>query len=185
MTVFPAPKGPGIAAAPPFASGKSASSILCPVISGISGTSFFFDDRGIRIGHVCASLRTALLSSFATVSSTVYFPLEISVIFPLIPGGTRMRCVIPGHSSTVPMMSPWETKSPFFFVALKSHFFFSSSPDASTPRRIKSPICFTSVGRGRWIPSYIDVKSPGPSFTERGMPVVSTGSPGLRPVVFS
>ena len=51
VTVLPAPKGPGIAATPPFATGYKASKILCPVMSGSSGVNFSLTFLGILTGH--------------------------------------------------------------------------------------------------------------------------------------
>ena len=49
--VFPVPKPPGTAAAPPFAIGKSVSITRWPVISGIDAGKRSFTGLGTLIGH--------------------------------------------------------------------------------------------------------------------------------------
>ena len=148
VTHFPAPNGPGIAATPPFASGNKESKILCPVIKGESGISFFRIGLLILTGQFCLSLNSNPLSSFPITSFTVNFPDFSSVIFPFWLGGTIILCISPGLSSTSPIIAPPLTSAPAFKIALKSHFFWGSKPGASTPRLIKSPICLIKTGSG-------------------------------------
>ncbi|MBA7680867.1 hypothetical protein ES703_89188 [subsurface metagenome] len=74
-------------------------------------------------------------------------------------------------SLTVPIISPLTTASPFFFVGLNLHFFFLSRPGIEIPRVILSPAFSLIIFSGLCVPSYIDSISPGPSSTDRGIPV--------------
>ncbi len=51
-THLPLPKGPGIAAVPPFATGKKVSRTLWPVTRGVSGGSFLLYGLGILTVHL-------------------------------------------------------------------------------------------------------------------------------------
>ena len=55
-THLPDPKGPGIAAVPPLATGKNVSMTRWPVISGIPGASFWVTGRGTRTTHFWTSV---------------------------------------------------------------------------------------------------------------------------------
>ncbi len=88
-------------------------------------------------------------------------------------------------SWTVPTTSPAVTLSPRFAMGTNFHFFFLSRASAETPLLMMSPTLSLMTGRGLWIPSKIDVASPGPSSADSGAPVLSTLSPGLMPVVSS
>src|SRR3989344_7922194 len=90
LTVFPAPNGPGIAAEPPLARGNRQSKILCPVINGTTGESFFETGLGTLAGQYCASLSSKPLSNFPITSVTLYFPELISFNVPETFGGTMM-----------------------------------------------------------------------------------------------
>lgn len=48
-----------------------------------------------------------------------------------------------------------------------------------------SPELMAMALRGRWMPSKMVVSRPGPSSTDRGLPVRSTPSPTVRPAVSS
>src|SRR5579884_2523846 len=58
-------------------------------------------------------------------------------------------------------MSPSCTFAPFFTVGTNFHFFFLSMGSATTPLLIMSPLCCLIISSGLWIPSKIDVTSPG------------------------
>ncbi len=73
-TVFPVPKPPGMAAAPPLATGKKVSMTLWPVIRGCSRGSLSFIGRPNLTGQVCIIFRGTTppgVSSSPTTSSTV------------------------------------------------------------------------------------------------------------------
>src|SRR6185437_9980694 len=53
-TVFPEPNGPGMAAVPPFATGKNVSKTLWPVKRGVSGASFLDMGLGDLTLHLLA-----------------------------------------------------------------------------------------------------------------------------------
>ena len=97
-----------------------------------------------------------------------------------------MRCSTILVSWTVPTMSPATTSVPSTTVGSKVHLVLRSRFGTCTPRTRKS-LAVTSWKRskGRWIPSNICEIKPGPNSTERGAPVVTTGSPGPTPDVSS
>ena len=99
-TVFPEPKGPGIAAVPPFATGKSASRIRCPVTRGVSGINFSTDGLDTRTGHSCMSLSSVPSLRVQITSSTVCSPDAIVFIVPPFSGGTMILCCKCGVSCT-------------------------------------------------------------------------------------
>ena len=123
VTVLPLPKGPGIAAVPPLAIGKSPSRIRCPVIRGTVGFIFSFTGLGTRTGHFCISEIWAPLSRVHTTSSTVKDPaLMLLTVPPFTFGGTMIRWTM-FVSWTSPMMLPGATLAPSFTSGLNSHFF--------------------------------------------------------------
>ena len=69
VMVLPAPKGPGMAAAPPFPMGKRVSMIRCPVTRGRSMGSRWAMGRGVRMGHRWARAR-GWICPWSSVSST-------------------------------------------------------------------------------------------------------------------
>jgi len=92
VTVFPLPKGPGIAAVPPFAMGNRPSRIRWPVMSGIVGFIFSVTGRGTRTGHFCIIVSSVPESRVHTTSSIVKEPRFI--LFTTPPwtfGGTSIR----------------------------------------------------------------------------------------------
>ena len=192
VTVFPLPKGPGIAAVPPFAIGNMVSITRHPVISGSAGSNFSLMGLGLRTGHLWYILSSTSplpgTSTVAMVSSTVYSPsLATHFRTPCTSGGTSTLWVISGVSGTSPSISPPETLSPGFTpLGLKCHFLLRSSAGTFIPRLMKMLFATSLIASsGLWIPSYILPIRPGPSSTLRGAPVPYTGSPGLRPVVDS
>ena len=93
--------------------------------------------------------------------------------------------VITVVSSTVPKISPATSSSPMFAQGSKSQSFSLSKAGAVTPFFRKFPARASSFSSGLWIPSYILSSIPGPSSTDRGLPVDLTSSPGPIPVVSS
>src|SRR2546421_5580011 len=186
VTHFPVPKPPGIAAVPPFAIGKRKSRTRWPVTSGMVGMSRSRTGRARRTGHVWTSFTCSPLSSWTTTSSTLNVPsLSWATFPPRKFGGTMIRCSTFFASCTVPTTSPGATAWPCFTFGLNLQDFSLVSPGDFTPRRMKSPITFWRIGSGRWTPSYMLPRSPGPSSTTRGAPVSRTTSPGLTPLVSS
>ena len=90
----------------------------------------------------------------ATVSSTVKEPLLMSVMVPLMMGGTMILWSTTGVSGTVPITSPPSTFVPGVTTAVKSHFFSRSRAGTSTPRGRLFPCTFSIMtSSGRWMPS--------------------------------
>ncbi len=58
-------------------------------------------------------------------------------------------CSTVSVSWTNPITDPPETSSPAEAVALNSHFLVRSSPSASTPRVMNTPMVSSSDSRGR------------------------------------
>src|SRR3990172_5642163 len=79
MTVLPAPKGPGMAAVPPWATGKRTSMMRCPVTSGSRGSKRWTSGREKRTGQVCMSRSSRPSSSRPTTSVTRTAPPRISL----------------------------------------------------------------------------------------------------------
>ena len=88
-------------------------------------------------------------------------------------------------SCTVPKTSPGPTSSPTFTEGENFHFFSLSRAGTAIPRVILLPTASYIPLRGLCIPSYIVSIRPGPSSTESGAPVVTTGAPGPIPAVSS
>ena len=187
-TVFPEPNGPGIAAVPPLATGKKVSITLWPVISGSFGSIFLLIGRAFLTGQywiIFSSLSPSSVSTTAMVSATLNSPDLISFNLPFTPFGTIILWVITVVSSTSPSISPGTTSAPFSKRALNSQTLSLSSPGEVTPLVRKFPASSSSFSSGLWIPSYILSSMPGPSSTDRGLPVDLTSSPGPIPVVSS
>ena len=78
----------------------------------------------------------------------------MSVMVPLMLGGTMILWSTTGVSGTVPMTSPPTTWSPAWAVGVKSHSFSGSMGGTSTPRgRLLLPAFFRISSKGRWMPS--------------------------------
>ena len=148
MTVFPDPKGPGIPAVPPLARGKRKSRILCPVMRGTSGAYFCTNGRGCLTGHSCIIAISDPSSSLHTVWVILNEPDSMVFTTPSFPGGTMTLCSIVSVSWTVPITCPADNSSPTLTVGTNSHSLVRSSPSASTPLVMKTPIVSSSLGRG-------------------------------------
>ena len=138
---------------PPLARGKRKSRILWPVTRGTPGAYFWTKGRGVLTGHSCIIAISVPSSSVHTVVVMLNLPDWMLATLPLLLGGTMTLCSTVSVSWTVPITVPPETSSPTETVALNSHFFFISSPSASTPRLMNTPIVASRSSRGRWIPS--------------------------------
>ena len=137
------PKGPGIAAMPPFAMGKRVSITRCPVTIGSPGAIFSAVGRRRRTGHRCSmGTSTKVPSSFRTFaigSTMVASPVWIHSTVPDNLGGIMIFCSTAGVSCTVPSTSPPISLSPIFATGTNSHFFSRSSFGTSMPLGIRSP----------------------------------------------
>src|SRR3990172_7294840 len=78
ITVLPLPKGPGMLAVPPWATGKRTSMIRWPVTSGSRGSRRRASGRAKRTGQVCIRRSSRPSSSRPTTSVTPNSPPRIS-----------------------------------------------------------------------------------------------------------
>ncbi|VVB76603.1 Uncharacterised protein [uncultured archaeon] len=85
------------------------------------------------------------------------------------------------------MTAPSFTFDPFLMSlsAWNCHFFFLSMALTVTPLAMKSPLLALITSSGLCTPSNIFESMPGPSSTDSGLPVDTTSSPGLTPLVSS
>ncbi len=104
---------------------------------------------------------------------------------PLTPTGVRILCSTGVVSGTIPRISPSATLSPFLTFGVKCHFFFLSRGVILTPLFMNAPVSSQSAISENSKPSKIFPIKPGPNSAKRGIPVDTTGSPGLKPLVFS
>lgn len=190
MTVLPVPKPPGMAAVPPLGIGKKVSMILCPVIRGSVMSSLCLYGLGCLTGHVCSIficiVCPCFVCSVAIGSVIVCFPSFISVIVAGgVFGGIIILCVIAVVSGVSPIMSPGFTLSPFFFVGVKSHFFFLSIGSIFAPLCMNGPYIFHVFVSLNSSPSNISPRSPGASSALSGFSVFIICSPGFSPLVSS
>ncbi len=152
-TVLPEPKGPGTAAVPPLAMGKSVSMMRWPEFMGRAGTNFLVYGRWIRTGQRCTMVRGCSPLSVLTLaitSSTVYSPfLMTQVTAPLTPFGTMILWRIALVSCTVPSTSPGPTSSPGLATGTNSHFFSRLRAGTSVPLVMQSPVRARISGSGR------------------------------------
>mmetsp|Transcript_7003 Transcript_7003/g.9837 ORF Transcript_7003/g.9837 Transcript_7003/m.9837 type:complete len:217 (-) Transcript_7003:278-928(-) len=200
MTVFPQPKAPGTAQVPPSTLGKMPSMTRRPVVSAALPGSFSTTGRGRRTGHrwhifssyvrSCASLYTS-----KTVSSTPYWSLPslaapwILETVPYTLGGHMILWLwMISFSNTSPKMSPpemgWPSRRPAAGEYCQAAVRLSRG--TSTPRGMNTSFeLWKMSSSGRWIPSKIVPMMPGPSSTDKGAFVRSTGSPTVSPDVSS
>ena len=116
----------------------------------------------------------------------VYSPsAAISVTSPSSAGGTIILCNTAEVSCTSPSTSPAFKTSPTLATGLNSHFFSLLMESTSIPLAMKSPEASLMILKGLWIPSKMELITPGPSSTDNAPPVHSTTSPGWIPAVSS
>jgi hypothetical protein len=86
-------------------------------------------------------------------------------------------------SLTTPKMSPCDRISPsLIFLGSNCQSLVGFSEGTSTPFGTNIDFEYSAMTcRGLWIPSKIWSRIPGPSSTERGCLVLSTGSPTVKP----
>ena len=125
------------------------------------------------------------VSTVQTVSVTLNMPARISFTVPERRGGIMILWRMALVSCTSPMMEPPSTAVPSSTVGAKVHSRSRFRAGTETPRAMVWPVRARISVRGRWMPSYMFSRSPGPSSTDRGAPVVSTTAPGPSPLVSS
>ena len=100
---------------------------------------------------------------------------------PPAPGGTSTRCAMAGVSGTEPSSSPGATTWPACALGANAHVRSRGSDSAPAP-----PVRNAGAEASeRSMPSNTPPSSPGPSSAESGSPLPTTGSPGVRPPVYS
>mmetsp|Transcript_2048 Transcript_2048/g.7143 ORF Transcript_2048/g.7143 Transcript_2048/m.7143 type:complete len:201 (+) Transcript_2048:934-1536(+) len=198
MTVLPQPKAPGTAHVPPSTEGKMESMTRRPVVRAALPGSFSAAGRGRRTGQKCDSA-SSCVRPWASFSTTRTVSFTAKDVCPSCPAGTTVLTrpnTLGGHmilwsrirsfSYTVPKMSPPVMRSPSRTHGVNSQRLSRLREGTSMPRGTNmSPVERKMSSSGRWMPSKMVSMMPGPSSTERGAFLRTTGSPTVRPDVSS